>query len=226
LNRVKRMMFRSAMLTWRAYAKLFLDLRVWGLEKIPAGPKIYMQNHITSNDHYIVWPLLPECIHAVVGPGYNIRPLAWVLDRIEQINAMPEHRATAVDKAVAYLQKGESVYMAPEGDLQELFKLGRFYPGVAKMYRRCRVPIIPIALVAPKRHLRDYKSLEIEVDGRVYPALFQPRGTYCVFFGDAIYPEVRDDVDEREDNERIMAELKARMAVMMEEVRTEKFWFE
>lgn len=223
---IERLLYRAGMMVGRGYMKLFVDLRVWGRENIPVGAKIYVQNHITANDPCFVLPIIPDCVHVVVGPGYNIRPLAWVLGRFEQINAMPDHRATVVDHAVKYLEAGEAVYTAPEGDLQELFQLGRFYPGVARMYRRCRAPIIPIALVAPKRHAHDYPWMENELDGRVYRAYYMFRGTYCINIGKPFYPEIRADVDEKEDNRRITAELEQRMQKLIDEVRHDKFWLE
>lgn len=223
---IERFIYRATMMACRGCTKLFVNLRVWGRENIPLGAKIYAQSHITAGDPYFVLPIIPDCVHVVVGPGYNLRPLAWVLDRFEQINAMPDHRAKVIDHAVKYLEKGEAIYTAPEGDFQELFQLGRFYPGVAKMYRRSRAPIIPIALVAPTRHARDYKWLENEVDGRVYRAYFMFRGTYCINIGKPFCPEIRDDVDEKEDNERITAELKQRIQELVNEIRYDKFWLE
>lgn len=214
------------MMIGRAYMKLFFDVRLWGRENIPSGPKIYVHNHITANDPFCILPIIPDCVHVVVGPGYSIAPLAWLLDRFEQINAMPDHRATVVDRAVEYLEKGDAVYMAPEGDLQELFQLGRFFPGVGKIYRRCPVPIIPIAVAAPKRHARDYKWLENNVEGRVYRAYFMFRGTYCINIGQPFYPEIRDTTDEKDDSERITAQIKQRIQELVDEVRHDKFWLE
>lgn len=219
MNRGRRVLYSFFRSTIRCYQRLFLDLRVSGLERIPRGPKIYVQNHIASTDPYWVLPLLPDPVHVIVGPGYQSRLGGVVLDYMEQINAMPEHRATVVDKAVEYLRRGESVYTAPEGDLQPLFQLGRFYPGVAKMYRRFPTPIIPIALHAPPRALRACPWLDMNVDGRVYRSVNVLRGPFFVTIGEPFLPDLDLRADQRADDERIMTALRDRIAEIIDEIR-------
>jgi len=218
MNRFHHAAFRALTLGLRAYQRLFLDLRVNGRDRIPHGPKIYVTNHITSTDPYWVLPVFTEPVHVIIGPGYQSKLGARVLDAFEQINAMPEQRKSVVDKAVGYLQKGESIYTAPEGDIQPLFELGRFYPGVAKIYRRARVPIVPIALHAPQEAMREFPRLDMVVDGRRYRTVVVLRGTYFINVGEPFTPDLRDDLPEAEDNERIMDELKGRIRGLVEEI--------
>lgn len=219
MNHAKRLYYNAFVTSIRVYQRLFLDLRVWGREHIPPGPKIYVQNHITSTDPYWVLPLLPEPVHVIIGPGYQSKIMAYLLDYLEQINATPRHRKTVVDHAVRYLRRGEPVYTAPEGDLQETFNLGRFYPGVARIYRRCQVPIIPIALLAPRSAMKEYPLLKMVVEGRVYQCVMVLRGPFCVNIGKPFRPELCRSVDETEDNQRILNELKERMRLLIEDMR-------
>lgn len=223
MNQTKRLLYNAFIASIRLYQRLFLDLRVWGRKHIPPGPKIYLQNHITSTDLYWVLPILPEPVHVIIGPGYQSKVVARVLDYFEQINATPRHRKTVVDDAVKYLKRGESIYTAPEGDVQETFRLGRFYPGVAKIYRKIQVPIIPIALLAPRRAMKEFPRLKMIVEGHVYRCVMVLRGPFCVHIGEPFLPELRDG-DRNADNERIMAELKQRMRALIEDVRVNKFW--
>lgn len=222
MDLVKRTLYRSMVGAIKIYQKLFLDFRVWGRELIPRGPKIYVTNHITSTDPNWVLPVFTEPVHIIVGPGYQSKLMARVFDFFEQINAMPAHRKTVVDAAVRCLQKGESIYTAPEGDLQEPFQLGHFYPGVARIYRRTRAPIIPIALVAPRSAMRQW-PMNIVVDGRVYRYIMVLRGPYCVNVGEPFYPDTTDDGGPEED-QRVMEELKERIRLLVDDVRTNKFW--
>jgi 1-acyl-sn-glycerol-3-phosphate acyltransferase len=150
--------------------------------------------------------------------------MRWLLDHFEQINAMPERRKTVVDEAVKYLSRGESVYTAPEGDIQEPFHLGRFYPGVARIYRRTGAPIIPIALLAPRSAMRACPRLDMTVDGRVYRALFVLRGPFCVNIGEPFTPLMTDGADEVMEDRRIVDELRERMGLLVEEIRINRFW--
>jgi 1-acyl-sn-glycerol-3-phosphate acyltransferase len=215
-----RFVFQSFVASLRLYRRLFLDMRVTGREHIPCGPKIFVTNHITSTDPYWVLPVFGEPVHVIIGPGYQSTLLAKVLDYLEQINAMPQHRKTVVEEAVKYLQCGESVYTAPEGDIQPLFQLGRFYPGVARIYRRCAVPIVPIALAAPAASLKAWPALDMVVEGRRYRGVFVLRGPYYINVGAPFRPTIRQEVDEETENERIMGELRQRMSNLLDELRT------
>ncbi len=222
MNRVQRLFNSSFVGAIKIYQKLFLDLHVWGRERIPPGPKIYVTNHITSSDPQWVLPVFTEPVHVIIGPGYQSKILAWIFRRLEHINAMPEHRQTVVDDAVKYLKRGEPVYTAPEGDLNEPFNLGRFYPGVARIYRKSRVPIVPIALAAPRSAMKKW-PMKVVVDGRVYRTIMVMRGTYCINVGEPFRPEVTENGGAEED-QRIMDELKERMRVLVEDIRVNKFW--
>lgn len=221
MNVIQRCLFNTLVLAIKTYQRLFLDLHVHGREHIPPGPKIYMINHITSTDPYWVMPVFTEPVHVIIGPGYESKLMGWALNYMQQINAMPDHRHAVVEEAVRYLQKGESIFTAPEGDIQVPFSLGRFYPGVAKIYRRIQVPIIPIALVAPPRALKAYPKLDITVEGRVYRGVFVLRGPYYINVGKPFMPESRYDLNEKEGQQRFMEELKDRIAQLVDEVRTE-----
>ena len=223
MNGVKRAFLYSLRYPIMAYRRLFLDLHVWGRENIPKGPKIYVTNHITSTDPYWVLPEFTEPVHIVVGPTYKWPLIGKVLDAFEQINCMPAHRKTVVEKAVTYLQRGEAVYMAPEGDLQEMFELGRFYDGVARMYRRVQAPIVPIALAAPKHAMRDYPRFDLIVEGRVYRMVAVLKGTYCINIGKPLQPKLPDgSPDEQE--EYVTTLLKERIRELVQEVRVDRFW--
>ncbi len=216
----KRFAYTSFVTMIRAYARVFLDMRVFGRMHIPPGPKIYAANHITSSDLYWMLAVCPEPIHVLIGPGYSSSLAARLFDYFEQINVMPAHRGQAVGKAVARLQRGGSVYVAPEGDIQTNQQLNRFYPGVARIYRRCPVPIVPIALCTRPQDMKAYPKLDINVEGRIYRGVFVFRGTYVVNIGKPFRPRIRTGLDEREDNERITVEIKQRIAALLHTART------
>ncbi len=204
------------------YRKLFLTVHVWGRENIPKGPKIYVVNHITSTDPYWLHFAFTEPVHSVIGPGYKLPIVAWLLDAFEQINAMPAHRKTVVDKAVAYLKRGDAVYIAPEGDIQEPFELGRFHDGIARIYRKAHVPIVPIALVAPKRAMREH-AVSIEVEGRIYRTVTVLRGPFLINVGTPITPDIPDGTDQEKD-EHLTDLVKERIEFLMNDIRSSKFW--
>lgn len=213
------MLYASFIGALRCYRRAFLDLRVWGRNRIPRGPKIFVTNHVTSTDPYWVLPEYPDPVHIIIGPGYQSKLMGWVYDRFEQINAMPVARHLVVDHAVRFLERGESIYTAPEGDLQDPFCLGRFYPGVGRIYRRSRAPIVPVALLAPRSAMREYPRLAMRVEDRVYRAVFVHRGLYCINIGEPFCPAIRDDLEEEIDARRIADELRERVQHLVFEIR-------
>ncbi len=220
MNLLKRSLFRAFVSGIRLYQRLFLDLRLTREGYIPAGPKIFVTNHISTTDPYWVLPLFGEPVHIIIGPGYHSKLMGRVYDWFEQINAMPAHRHTVVEKAVAYLQRGESVYTAPEGDLQTPGRLGRFFPGVGRIYRRSRAPIIPLGLHAPCHAIREYPNLDLVVDGRRYRTVVVMRGPFHVNIGRPFSPAVREDLDEDADALRIADDVRGQISRLIEEVRT------
>ncbi len=223
MNLVKRAFYYTFVSGIKAYQRLFLDLRVWGRETIPKGPKIYVSNHITSTDPLWFLPVPTEPTHIIIGPAYNSPVLGKLLDAFEQINAMSQQGETVVAEAVKYLKKGEPVAVAPEGDIQEPFRLGRYYPGVAKIYRLARVPIIPIAVVAPKRCMREIPSLVNVIDGRVYRMVVVVRGTYCINVGQPWMPKCQEMSDARQ-TMYITRGLRERIEALLGDIRRNKYW--
>ncbi len=219
MNTLQRAVFGSFVSALRLYRRLFLDLHVQGAQSIPAGPKIFVTNHITSTDPYWVLPVFREPVHIIIGPGYQSRVVGWVYDRLEQINALPRHRTTVIDHAIRYLERGESIYTAPEGDLHPPGQLGRFYPGVGRIYRRTLCPFIPIALLTPRSAMKAFPSLDMNVEGRIYRTVVVLRGPFFINVGAPFRPSVRDDLDEDRDAERICGELRDRMELLIGEIR-------
>ncbi len=221
---IKRAVYGSVMGAIKVYQRLFLDLRVWGREHIPAGPKIYVGNHISAFDGPWVFPILPEPVCVVVGPPYKSKTFGWFWDAMDQINAMPEHRKTVVDEGVKRLEAGRSVFILPEGDFFPQFEGGRFYPGFARMYLRARVPIVPIAMVAPNRGMRAIPWINIVVEERVYRTVIVFRGPFLVNIGEPMMPDCPDHLSEKEQAEEVVRQVRDRIAALVDDVRVTKFW--
>ncbi len=223
MNLLKRAFYKSCVLAVRAYQRVFLDLHVWGREHIPQGPKIFVMNHITALDPIYLLPVFPEPIHIVIGPPYKFKLPGMLYDAYDQINAMPQYRATVVDESVKRLKQGKSILIAPEADLQDEPSLGSFYPGVAKIYRRFPAPIIPIALVAPTHRLREYPFPTV-VEGRVYRCVVTLRGPYLINIGKPLMPTCPDGVGDEEKNEAILRCIRDRLVSLIEDARSRKYW--
>lgn len=222
---MKRLVYRSVALGVRACQRALLDLQVSGREHLPAGPALFVMNHISALDPIHLLPVFPTPVRVVAGPPYAFKWPARIYDAFDQINAMPARRRHVVDEAVSRLRHGHSVLIAPEGDLQDQPKLGRFYPGAARIYRRTAVPMVPVALVAPVNRLRDYPFPTI-VDGRVYRCVVQLRGPMIIQIGEPMRPQPPSNLPADQVDDYIMKQVRNRMAAMIDEARPDDSWLQ
>jgi len=202
----------------KAYLDIFMEFIVWGKENIPSlGPKIYCSNHFSSTDPFFVITLMEEPVHMIIGPGFSVPIFKTILKWGEQINALSSHRKTVVEKAIKFLEKGESVYIFPEGDLNDQSSLMKFYTGVAKIFRGHPCPIIPIGLAAPKRDVKE-KSPLLKVEGRVYKTKTVLSGKYFANIGKPLF--FSDDKTEEE----ITSIIKQEVEKLILDIKHNKFW--
>ena len=92
------------------------------------------------------------------------------------------------------------------------------------MYRRIRVPIVPIALVAPKKAMRRHR-VSVVVEGRAYRAVSVLRGPFLINIGDPLLPDYPEGTDRQQD-EHIMGIIKGRIESLVEDARLNKFWLQ
>ncbi len=212
--------------SYRSIVKVLLalsyDFQTWQEEPLPPGPKIFCSNHFSSSDVHFVTTLTKDELHMVIGPGFGIPVVGSFLHWTEQIKALnKEDRKLVVSQAVSYLEKGESVYIFPEGDLNTQQQLMPFHKGIAQIYLAHPCPIIPIGLIAPKRRVRRKKSRTarrtMTVVSRNYYANI---GRPCTF-EDALHLS-ESDYDTAVS--LILTSLSQTIESLIEEIKTDKFW--
>lgn len=223
MNLLKRGIFRSFGFAIRAYERAFMQIHVWGREHLTPGPKIYVGNHISSLDPFYFLPILPGPMHFIVGPGYDKKINRIFLDSFEQINALEGDGRSVVREAVQYLNRGESICIAPEGNIQEPGRVGRFHPGVARIYLAARVPLVPIATIAPLHCLKELPQHKQEIGGQAFRMVVVKRGPYCISLGKPWLPEVPTG-SEAKQTVVLTRVIQQRIAEMVEEIRLDKFW--
>ena len=209
--------------TWvRIMLSVGYDFKVWRQEELPPGPKIYVSNHFSSSDAHFVTTLMDEPIHMVVGPGFNIPIVRTFLKLCDQIPAnTKEAKGKVVETAVGYLRQGDSIYIFPEGKLYRVDELGRFHMGAARMALATGCPIVPIGLVAPQRRVRKVDSA---LAGRKMTVVSK---NYYANIGQAMYfPKeiLLAKEDPKEAEEAVTAKVKAEVARLIEDIKTDKFW--
>mgnify|MGYP000857679027 FL=1 len=206
------------------YIHNFLEFKVWGQENFIDGPKIYCSNHFSSTDPFFVITLMREPVHMVIGPGFHVPFFRTFLKIAEQINALPENRKNVIPTAVEYLKKGESIYIFPEGDLNDQRSFLKFYTGLSRIYLEYPVPIIPIGIVSPIRYVKE-KSINIKVGETEHKTLTVLSGKYYANIGKPItFPDYEKMEDKNRANELITEEVKKKIEELVYDLKINKFW--
>jgi 1-acyl-sn-glycerol-3-phosphate acyltransferase len=111
--------------------------------------------------------------------------------------------SAAFREALAALKSGELVGVFPEATISRSFELKEFKPGAVRMAQAAGVPVVPTITWGGQR---------IYTKGR--PRDFRRRGkVITVAFGEPLTPT------RREDGDAVAAELRARMAALLDQVR-------
>jgi len=208
--------YRSAI---RIYLRTFVEFQIWGQENLNEAtpPCIYCSNHFSSTDPFFVITLMKEPVHMVIGPGFSVPIAKHFLKWMEQINALPKHRKEVIPRAVEYLKKGESIYIFPEGDLNNQIEFRQFYHGMAKIYQEYPVPIIPIGIVSPRSHVKR-KSATIQVGEHVYETLTVLSGKYYANIGKPLHFPQNMPVEE------ITEQVRKQLEYLIWDIKVNKFW--
>ncbi len=133
-------------ISWTA-ARLIFRMKVHHKENIPGnGAFILASNHISLADPQIVGSAVNKGIHFLAKKElFRNRFFGNILRRV---NAHPLNRAgfdkKALETAVEILQSGESMVIFPEGTRGRKDELLPVRPGIGKIARTAKVPIVPV----------------------------------------------------------------------------------
>jgi len=141
-----KLRWRLAWIATYPIAKLLLNLRVKGREKLPPGPLILASNHVSNVDPVIVgWAAARE-LHFFAKEELFTGPklFTWL---IKFWNAWPVSRSrvdpTAIKRFVHLLGRRQTVVLFPEGTRSKTGDLAGFKPGVGMLAIGSHAPIVP-----------------------------------------------------------------------------------
>jgi 1-acyl-sn-glycerol-3-phosphate acyltransferase len=144
------------------FCKIFLkpvvDL-IWvkevrGLENVPKGNFVLASNHQSHWDQVMTAYLcVPRKftylgqIDKYTGLEGFLRNFLYTIAGVIPIHRYDEEsRKRALKECIERLKKGEILIMYPEGTRSKNGKIGEGKPGIAKIYLKSKVPILPIAI--------------------------------------------------------------------------------
>ena len=147
----------------RLIARLATRLEVAGLERLPdAPPYILVTNHLSAFDLPLLLFVLPHRIRAFAASEHRSNPLYGpILEIADTIWVRRgEIDRQALRKAMAVLERGEALGVAPEGTRSnETHALQKAKAGAAYIATRTNVPIVPTAITGTEKITRGLRRL-------------------------------------------------------------------
>ncbi len=127
-----------------------VELAVTGREHLALRPAVFVFNHQSGADPFLLCALLRRDIVGVakaeiranplLGPAFAFAGTVFV-DRSDH-----EQAVRALDPAVATLRRGLGILIAPEGTRSDSHEVGPFKKGAFRIALAARAPIVPIVL--------------------------------------------------------------------------------
>ena len=175
----------------RLYSMLMFNLDIERRDLLPAGPKIFVANHPSITDPFLLHLQAPMSV-IITGQAFAIPVVGGLLRHIDQISAAP--KSGSLEKAMAVLAKGKSIGIFPEGACSPQ---GGGYcdprSGAARLAIMSGAPVIPIGI--HRRRDRFFRSMAMITGSETFGWLYL-WGPYAMTIGKPMV--FTGDVEDRE----------------------------
>lgn len=170
-----------------------IKLNILGKEKVPKEPVLFVINHSSMLDSFILISSIPKPIGVVIAdePVWRNIPILrhWIkITKSVYINRKNNREGIkSINKCADNIKEGQSMAIFPEGDLTWVKEPGslvsEFRPGSLKIAYKAKCPIVPIVI---KNSLKTYEGyqpigrinsadVEVEFLEPVYDHIENPR---------------------------------------------------
>ncbi len=190
----------------RLYAGLLLSLHIQRQSDLPAGPKIFVANHPSATDPFLIHLLSPQPLSVLITEkAFRTPVLGWYLRHIEQIPVPAEQGHLALVHACRKLQAGRSVGIFIEGAISP--QHGGFHPprtGAVRLALMTGAPIVPVGIYLHRSWNYRFASRLGGIPSVGYWYLFGP---YAVTIGTplSLQGDLEDRAFVRAATEQVMA---------------------
>lgn len=128
---------------FRGIFKLLFNLKVEGIENLPASNFIIVSNHVSLLDALYFVAAVPRKIHCL--SSYGLFRISWLEIFLKLIEALPTGGSS--ETAVHFLEDNKNIGLFPEGGISRDGKLKEFRNGAALLAFRTGRPIVPCAVI-------------------------------------------------------------------------------
>jgi 1-acyl-sn-glycerol-3-phosphate acyltransferase len=177
------LLYRLTVQLIRLYSQAMLELDVDWHGRLPAGPKLFVANHPSASDPFLIHLLSSKHLSVLIsGNAFAVPLFGSYLRHVGQIAVLPGQGAEALDQAQARLRAGQSVGIFPEG-LVSPREGGYHAPrtGAARLALSTGVPVVPIGIYLPRERSMYIAS---RLTGKPTASYWYLRGPYGLTVGE------------------------------------------
>lgn len=156
------------------------DHVVIGKEKLPEGSYILAPKHQSAWDTFACLPWWPDPVLILKRELMWVPLFGWYVAKMDMIPIDRGHRVKAIESvnrgALRAIGQGRQIMIYPEGTRRPPGAEPKYKMGVANLYERLNVPVVPIAhnagLFWPRRSFMRYPGMiKVEVLDPIMPGL-------------------------------------------------------
>ena len=170
-----------------------IKLNILGKERVPKEPVLFVINHSSMLDSFILISSIPKPVGVVIAdvPTWRNIPIVkhWIdITKSVYINRENNREGMkSIIKASENIKKGQSMAIFPEGDLTWVKDpdalISDFKPGAFKIAYKAKCPIVPIVIKNSRKTYEGYEpigrinsgNVEVEYLDPVYDHIENPK---------------------------------------------------
>jgi 1-acyl-sn-glycerol-3-phosphate acyltransferase len=196
-----------------ALVMLRLDVRRYG--NLPSGPMIYVANHPSATDPFLIHIISRNQLNVLItAKAFKVPVFGWFLHKIQEIPVPLTQGSTALEQARRHINKGRSVAIFFEGHISPLE--GGFLPprsGAARLALRTGAPVVPVGIFLHRERCHNIRS---RIAGGVpSEARWYLRGPYAITVGQPT--QFEGDAEDHEHVDRISETIMDRIRTLAHE---------
>jgi 1-acyl-sn-glycerol-3-phosphate acyltransferase len=148
LNKGLKVWMSLIMIGMKVFVGLSYEVR--GRENIPIGPALYSSKHQSAWDTGIFFLLLEDASYVLKKELLSIPLYGWLLKKDKMVAIDRNGGGMALRQLVRdsqfIIENGRQLVIFPEGTRSHPGSKLPYHPGIAAIYKKISVPVIPVAL--------------------------------------------------------------------------------
>jgi len=178
----QKLLYTFGRILVRAYARMMLRLDIHWHDDLPLGPKIFVANHPSATDPFLIQLVSPQPMSVMItAKAFTVPMFGYFLRRLKQIPVGEEGGGDSLGEARCAIERGHSVAIFPEGQFSP--QRGGFHPprsGAARLALATGVPVVPVGIYLPRE-----RSVRITsgITGKQTTGYWYLRGPYGITVG-------------------------------------------